>query len=210
MNQILQEKRNNINDISSSNEFMLEEYRQLYEERRSATVFVEQRVNFFFSIVSAFAGALVVLTQISTISPNSVYNLTQLGLIILLLYGLYIFHRVVSRDIRHRTILLLLREIMEYFSSQDVKVAKFAETREKIYSGRKHKSKLLSIVLKRIRGGLIDLIILSDSLICGGIIYSWQIHLTNNFTFAIIWAGVTLVSGLLFLYSYYQLLQKLY
>ena len=63
-----------------------------------------------------------------------------------------------------------LTEINDYFARQDPEIAVYLKNQEKIYQTPTYRFKFISIILTRFRGEIVDVVILANGLICGGII----------------------------------------
>jgi hypothetical protein len=186
---------------SSGDKFMLEEYIQLNEERRTATDHAETRVNFFFAICSAAVGAIVVLGQTSSVPTINWERITIVVLAILLLYGLSLLNRITYRDIRHQRIDLLLMEVQNHFSEQNQKIETYLQKkRTPLLLG---KTKSVRQIGGFLGGGLISIVILTNSLICGGMVFTVLLVNGASSIMLLSWSIFAIVVSAILFQSYY-------
>ena len=129
---------------------------------------------------------------------------------ILLLYGFWLFHRVTSRDIRYREISRALGEVQKFFACRDPNLSEYIELRKKIFSWRKYEIKFIRYLRAIIGGGLIELITLTNSIICGGLVFFILIGVGLQTNIGVVWAVLTTVFTFILFSLYYLLLHRLY
>ena len=169
------------NQNQCSMEFMLSEYERLnnliLDELRQS----EQRVTFFITIASAIGGALVIFAQSKAILLNEKIVAVEGVLTILLIYGLITLNRMTSRIVQLLTFKKLQGAIQQYFASLDSRVTAYLELRKSLSSQSSYSSKFGWQANRLLRGTLHDLVIFTDSIICGSLLLT-----------ALIGAGVSL------------------
>ena len=195
------------NETNHSAEFMLKEYERLHELRMSEVVQSEKRVNFFLTIASATGGAIIVVLEISTLAIETLSTIIQGILIILLLFGLTTLNRLNARDAQLRILRQLMAEIRDYFARQDPDIAAYL-SKQRTLQEQKQRFAIVRIVLARLSGSLTDMMMLSNSLICGGIIFIRLSSMGYPIQSIVIWTIVTVVSSMILLYIYHRLIQN--
>ncbi len=126
-----------------SAEFMLKEYDrfvQLFIEENRQT---EQRVNFFLTIASGAVGVIILISQVSKLSGEILYVATLAVLVVLLLFGLSILNRTVTRIVQNRTYHEILVEVQKYFATRDPEVAAYLEFK-KSFAYPKDRSRIIN------------------------------------------------------------------
>ena len=192
---------------TSSDKFMLEEYVQLHEEKRAATDRAETRVNFFFAICSAAVGSIVVLAQTSSVPTMNWERITIVVLAVLLLYGLSLLNRVIYRDIRHHVIDLRIMEVQKYFSGQNRQIETYIQ---KIYTSPiSRKTNVLREIAGFLAGGLIGIVILTNSLICGALVFTVLLSQVTSPITLVSWSILTIIISAVLFYRYNRLLYSI-
>jgi hypothetical protein len=91
-----------INERTYGVEFMMHEYERVHtlvlDEIRQS----EQRVNFFLTIATTVGGALLLFSQLSTLTLEIKFAAIERILAVLLLFGLITFNRLNSRIVQLR------------------------------------------------------------------------------------------------------------
>jgi hypothetical protein len=193
---------------AKSAEFMLKEYERLSSLRMDEVKQSEQRVTFFLTIASAAVGLIVVLAQASSFTLGQVLVIARISLIVLLLFGLNILNRMNARIVQLRTFDLLMSEIRSYFRKSHPELGSYFEKHDRLYMPRNYRFGITTHITRRLRGTLIDLIVLCDALICGGIAFvefylrGYRGDLITGLTIS-----VSIVSAIL-LYMYYYFFMK--
>lgn len=196
---------------SYSAEFMLKEYERLNELSMATISRSEQRVNFFLTVSSAVIGILLLLgpkRQNTSLSYETLLTIIEAVLVLLLAFGITTLNRVVSGSVQREVYQKLMSHIQRYFATHDSQVAAYLELQKKEREKPKHRFRLVSWILKRHKGRLTDFMVLSNSLICGGIVIAAFLAPGQSIKALTIWALVTVIGSLLFFYGYYEYIRK--
>jgi hypothetical protein len=195
---------------SQSADFMLKEYERLYLLKMDETKQSEQRVTFFLTIASAAIGSLVLLAQTSSFAPDKILVLARVTLIVLLLFGITILNRMNARFVQLRTFDQLMSEIRVYFRTSYPELAAYFEKHDKLFQPSNYRFNVTKHVLRRFRGTLNDLVILSNALICGALGY---IHFYDRGYRGDLIVGLTvavIIGAIAFFYiHYYYFIRRL-
>lgn len=195
--------------LQSSVEFMLKEYDRLQQMRIDTVRQAEQRVSFFLTIASAAIGGLIVLSQITTVSGRDLILATQSILSILLIYGINILNRLAGRQVRLNTIYSLLRGVQDYFARHDSEIAEYLDLERKAFAPLKRMSTAFSRFPLH-RGGLVELIIFSNSFLCVGLVLTF---VSSNFyqsSLLALWILIMMVVLVVALYLYFGIMKKIH
>lgn len=190
---------------SRSEEFLLKEYERLYLLRMDEVKQAEQRVTFFLTIASAAIGLIVVLAQTASLSPDKILAITRVTLIVLLLFGLTILNRMNARIVQLRTFDKLMSEIRGYFRKLNPEIAIYTEKYDKVFQPPSYRFGITKHVLRRLRGTLNDLVILSNALICGGLAFI-ELYIQGYQSQSLVGLTIAVVIGalvLLYIYFYF-------
>lgn len=173
-------------------EFMLSEYERIqsliFDEIRQC----EQRVSFFMTITSAVGGVILLFSQVSTLATDVIVMVSEGVLVTLFIYGMITQNRVSQRNVNLTMYRRLQEDIQMYFARNDPEVGAYVRSLRGAYSV-EHRSKLQVKFLKWFRGTLQDLMILTNSLLCAGIIS--VALLTTNLPLQAV-AGCTVVTAI--------------
>ena len=161
----------------------------------------EQRVNFFLAVTSAAIGALALLSQPTTPNPTF-YSVASIILLTLLLFGLTILNRLNSRTALVKAFRHTLADIQSQFASQDADIASYLERQKKLYETAKKQNGVTSFLTDSLCGGLADIMILANGLICGAIITVLLSSAEFNIIVVIIGAVGASAGAILLLYLY--------
>ena len=193
----------------TSTEFMMKQYDLLYTLATTESNQAEQRVNHFLSIFSTALGVLLVLSQISNLSTDMFYSMTQVVLVILLLYGITIQNRLIARGVQHYLYTDLLIEVQKYFSSHEPQIAKYMEAQENIFRSRTSKHGFITNFIGRARGTLQEFMILSNALLCTGIVLVAMLKIGAGTSNIIIVTIVTFIISSALLVAYYYIMLRI-
>jgi uncharacterized membrane protein len=193
---------------NQSAEFLLKEYERLNLLRMDEVKQSEQRVTFFLTIASAAIGLIVVLAQTSSFTTDKILVISRVALIILLLFGLNILNRMNARIVQLRTIDKLMAEIRAYFRKSHPEIAAYFQKYDKLFQSPIYRFNITTHVLRRLRGALIDLIVLSNSLICGGIAFIEFYSRGYRDNLIIVLTVATVIGATTLLYMYYYFFMK--
>lgn len=182
-----------------SAEFMLKEYERLYTLMVNEDSKLDQRIGFLLTISTATLGGLLLLSQISSISPQIIMSVTIGVLVILLSYGIVIQNRVNMSRVQHTAYKQLINEIQCYFGRRDPEIADYIEIRGRFYQGPKH-SRITTFFLDRMRGTYNDLMGLTNALLCGGIALTLAVSAGYSSSTIIVWTIGTVAASLALLY----------
>ncbi len=150
-------------------ELMLKEYDRINELWIDENHQVEQRVNFFITLLSTGIGVLVVIPQVTKSSINDI-AIPSLGvLMVLLLFGITVLNRLSLRTVQVRAFRQSMNEIIGFFIKFDVELAEYISRQRAIYSVPDQQNFFFRFIQSSFTGGLNDLIIVSNAVICGGI-----------------------------------------
>jgi hypothetical protein len=202
----------NKNDNKESFDFMMMEYKLLYDLIIEEDNITERRVNLFLSISSLSIGGVIVLGQTTQIPSETIYLATQGVLITLLLFGLTIFNRVNARVVQLNVYEKLLSEIRSYFAEQDIFLSRYMKRRDELLE-RKKRSKYRIVnrtasLLSRLRGSLTEFMLLCNSLLIGGmgLTASLQFHLPVLSVIVI--SVITVILSFLLLSAFYFFIRR--
>jgi hypothetical protein len=192
----------------SSDEFMLKEYDRIngliLDEIRQS----EQRVNFFLTIASSAAGVLILFSQSSLLSEEVKFATIEGALGILLLYGFVTLNRMNSRIVQLTTLKIFQKEIQKYFTKGNKEVSDyFKATKGAIDEHPLRKNKLTLGVGRWLRGALQDLMILTNSLICGGITLVALSNAQQSLQSIIIWTSISTILAIIVFYNYHYFMR---
>jgi hypothetical protein len=194
------------NDKNETFDFMMMEYKLIYDLIMEENQITERRVNLFLSISSISIGGVIVLGQTTQIPSETIYLATQGVLITLLLFGLTIFNRVNARVVQLNIYEKMLSEIQSYFSEQDLVLGRYMKYRHGLLQRKRSKHIIINLVtrlLARLRGSLTEFMLLCNSLLLGGIgmTASFQFHLPLSSAITV--TIVTIVLSFLILSAFY-------
>jgi hypothetical protein len=189
-------------------EFMLEEYKRLHELGMASINRSEQRVNFFITISSAIVGVLIVLSQTAILSTKVVLAVIVGALAVLLTFGVTTLNRVISGSVERRAYDKLSARIQDYFAISDPHVAAYLEFQEEALQGPRHRFRPISKILYKFRGTLTDFMVLSNSLICGGIALAILSFAGYPLGYTTFWTVMAIVISLIAFYGYRQCLVR--
>ena len=105
-------------------EFLVAEYKEIYEEFRRLREEGLRRLNFFITITSSILGGLVLLSQISPASTTFLQLAAIGALLFLLLIGWNTFSFAISRDINTDLNLRATARIRRFFATQNPSIKK--------------------------------------------------------------------------------------
>ncbi len=188
-------------------EFLLKEYQQLHELSMASVSRSEQRVTFFLTISSGAIGVLLILLQTNSVSFEIASNMALSLLLILLAFGFTTLNRVIYGATERRVNRKLSEHIQSQFSSRDTRIVSYLELRKKLYERPKYRFGFIFNILHRLRGTLTDLMILSNSLICAGIVLASLSRVGYKMDTVIQWTIFSLVISMLLFYRYYSLIK---
>lgn len=150
-------------------ELMLKEYDRINELWIDENHQVEQRVNFFITLLSAGIGVLVVIPQVTKSSMNDIATPSLGVLIVLLLFGITVLNRLSLRTVQVRAFRQSMNEIIGFFTKFDVELAEYITRQRAIYDVPDRRNLFFRFIQNSFTGGLSDLVIVSNAVICGGI-----------------------------------------
>ena len=150
-------------------EFLFKEYDRIHSLWMDENHQVEQRVNFFLTIASASVGGLIVISQITALPAISIGVAAEGVLILLLLFGVTVLNRLNLRTVQVRALRQSMQEIQKYFATHDSEISSYLENQKKYYFVADYKNAFFRYIQNSFTGGLNDLMIISNALICGGI-----------------------------------------
>ncbi|HSA98882.1 MAG TPA: hypothetical protein VLF17_07365 [Candidatus Nitrosotenuis sp.] len=187
-------------------DFMMMEYKLIHDLIMEENSISERRVNLFLSISSISIGGVIVLGQTTQIPSETIYLAAQGVLITLLLFGLTIFNRVNARVVQLNIYEKMLSEIQSYFSEQDLLVGQYIKHRRELVQRKKSKHAAINTftrLLSRMRGSLTEFMLLSNSLLIGGIGMTASLQLHLPLTSGILVTTITVVVAFLLLSAFY-------
>jgi hypothetical protein len=151
-------------------DFMLREYDRIHQLWLEENKQVEQRVNFFLAILTATVGAIVFLFQSATLSETEAFYASEGILLLILLFGFSILNRLLIRNVQLKVFRAAIEEIQNYFAAQNEELDSYLSKVKKLYRGEIKMNGLYKFFYYLFNGSLTSLMILSNSLICGGIV----------------------------------------
>ncbi len=201
----------NKNDNKESFDFMMMEYKLIYDLIIEENNISERRVNLFLSISSLSIGGVIVLGQTTQIPSETIYLATQGVLVTLLLFGLTIFNRVNARVVQLNIYEKMLSKIQSYFSEQDLLIGQYMNYRHELLQRKKGRNKIINTtfsLLSRLRGSLTEFMLLCNSLLLGGIgmTASFQFHLP--FSSVMVVTIATIIFSFLVLSAFYFFIRR--
>lgn len=107
---------------TASEEFLLIELSEIYQEFRRLRDEGVRRLNFYITLVSGFLGALLILMQFSAISGQTLHLVSIVALGLLFLLGWDTFRYLISRDIGSDFNMRAMARIRHYFVRLDPKL----------------------------------------------------------------------------------------
>jgi hypothetical protein len=194
------------NQTNHSAEFMLKEYERLHELRMSEVARADQRVNFFLTIASAIGGVTIVVSQISTLPIETLSAIIQGTLIIVLLFGITILNRLNARDAQVNASRQLMAEIQDYFARGDPDIAVYL-SKQRTLQEQTQKFAIATIIVARLGGSLTDLMIMSNSLLCGGIVLVRLLGMRYPIQAVVVWTIATVIISMMLLHVYSRLIR---
>lgn len=196
---------------STEVEFMLKEYERLSSLKVSEQQQAEQRINFFISIATASVGAVLLLFQISNLVQETRLAIIGSILMVQLLFGMTLLNRLATRTKQIKIYNRLLGEIRSYFAEHCPQVSAYL----KVYSNPlnsyppTYRFRFLAHLIDRLRGSFTDFMLLTNSLLVGGIFLVILLSLQLNLILVLCaTAAVVLISLVLFDF-YYEFLKKI-
>lgn len=185
-----------------SAEFMLKEYERVCELWVDESHQAEQRVNFFLTITSGGTGAIILVFQLSTLSKEFIYIFAVGVLLVLLLFGVIFLNRLIARTVQVKAFQQSLAEIQDYFGQRDPEIAQYLKKQRGIYQARRYRFKFVSFIFTVLGGGLANIVVLANGLICGGITLLLLSRVGYPIQAIALWTLVTIVLSILFLCIY--------
>ena len=171
--------------LHDSKDYMIAEYQRLIDSFWKSEDIGEKRVNFFITLSTVVVTVLVALRE-KEIS-NHIDQIFFLGLVILLLFGIVTLMRIIHRNLESHIYLRAAGRIRGYFSDMDPQIQRYLffgpfddqPQRKK----RENKSEIFSFGT----GGLVETVVLANSLIVVAILILSIIWLFDVVNFNISW-----------------------
>lgn len=174
-------------------EFLFKEYDRIHSLWMDENHQVEQRVNFFLTIASASVGGLIVISQITALPVSSIGVAAEGILILLLLFGVTVLNRLNLRTVQVRALRQSMQEIQKYFATHDTEISSYLENQKKYYFVPDYKNIFFRHIQNSFTGGLNDLMIISNALICGGITLVALISNGFDIKSIAVWTAITIL-----------------
>lgn len=189
-----------------SSEFMLKEYERLHglvlDEIRQS----EQRVSFFVAISSAVGGAMILFLQTQSLPLITRLAGIEVVLVILLIYGLITLSRLSDRNVQLRFLWRLQNSIQHYFAKNDPEISEYLKLKEELSAPYIPNSKIEKLFFAYMRGSIHTLVTFTNSVICGGIIFTALIMFNATYSVTVfITIIVVTISAFLFRGYHYKM-----
>lgn len=193
---------------SHGDDFMLKEYDWIHDLWMDENSQCEQRVSFFLIVATGAASALIYIFQSST-SPKENWYLASIGvLFVLFLFGITFLNRINARNVQVSMFTATLKDIQDYFAESDPAITTFLVKQRERYRGSKRRSHFASFMNQILGGSLMHVMVLSNGLICGGMVMLIGAASNLNTYDILLSTTVVTVGSIISLYAYSNYTRK--
>ncbi len=186
-------------------DYLFHEYERVNTWKLAEEAQGEQRMQFFLTIVSAAAGALVFLASQTSADVVKVNRISQVVLLILFLFGVTLLNRMIARRAKLRAYEGMMRQIEEQFLAIDASLEDYITRKQKSAAGAAQRP-MLARMLIRNRGTLSDFAVIINSLVAGGVVYLQLTSVAMGESQSLLWSVLAAVGIYVLQRFYYDLM----
>ena len=165
----------------------------------------EQRVTFFLTLATALVGFAVIISELGV--EEEALLPARLGiLVVLFLFGLTTLNLVTTNAVYKEIGVYGIKMIREYFEVGDSRIKTFHTSFER-YKHTQGTGKIRALYKRKVKGTLVEFMVLSNALLLGGMAFVISYELTDVWE-SIGWSNAVSFISFLLLYWYSRFMRQ--